>query len=44
VHATFVHEGDKNTAGVKYRTLVSAVALNLLNGTGNSAIVQNARD
>ena len=33
----------KNTVKVKDRILVSAVALNLLNGTVNSGIVQNAR-
>lgn len=37
-------EEDKNIAGVKYRTLMSVVALNLLSGTANNAIVQNARD
>lgn len=38
------HEGDKNTVSVKYRTPVSAVALNLLNGTVNGTIAQNAHD
>lgn len=45
--SSFMHATAKEIkipVSVKYRTPVAAVALNLLNCTANSAIVQNARD